>query len=112
MRIYGRQIKKAAYRPSASPILLRNSIFILYLAGPPTWLDTHADPGSYIVCDGIGIFSAYACAVQSLLGQINNNFAVLLVVIVPQIVPMKYISTTLGAHKSVGVIQFNCFSNL
>lgn len=27
--------------------------------------------------------------------------AVLLVVIVPQLVPLKYVSTTLGAHKSV-----------
>ena len=30
-----------------------------------------------------------------------TEFSVLLVVLVPQLVPMKYVSTTLGAHKSV-----------
>jgi hypothetical protein len=78
---------------------------MLYLARPPTCLDTHADPSSYIVCDGLRILSAYAFAVRSLPGRINNRSVVLLVVIVPQIVPMKYVSTTLGAHKSVGVMS-------
>ena len=37
----------------------------------------------------------------SLIVHASNGHIVLLVVIVPRIVPLKYVSTTLGAHKAV-----------
>lgn len=36
----------------------------------------------------------------------DEQSLVLLVVIVPQLVPMRYVSTTLGAHKSVSALEF------
>lgn len=79
---------------------------MLFLACPPAYVDTHAAPGNCVIWDGHRVFSPYAFATVNQLIPMIELIAVLLVVIVPQLVPLKYVSTTLGAHKSVSGIQF------
>jgi len=74
---------------------------MLFLACPPTLVDTHTDPCNHSIWDGYRVLSPYAFVTASWLVSNINHAAVLLVVIVPQLVPLKYVSTTLGAHKSV-----------
>lgn len=71
-----------------------------WFALSPSWTKTPV-PGivSFAIGHGFSpcMFLVLFCVVFSL----NLSFAVLLVVLVPKIVPSKYISTALGAHKSV-----------
>jgi len=70
---------------------------------PPS--QTHT-PWPAIVCFGAAIgFSPRRSSRFSPLSQ-TNLLPVLLVVIVPRIVPLEYVSTTLGLHKSVRALAF------
>jgi hypothetical protein len=106
VRICRGQIEKAANSSPTLPAVVRTSSFMLFLACPPAYVDTHADPGNCIIWDGYRVFYPYAFAIVDQLIPIIEPVAVLLVIIVPQLVPLKYVSTTLGAHKSVSSIQF------
>lgn len=44
--------------------------------------------------------------------QNPDVFLVLLVVIVPRIVPLEYVSTALGLHKSVRTLSSTCITVL
>ncbi|KAJ6604678.1 major facilitator superfamily domain-containing protein [Mycena vulgaris] len=87
-------------RPMAVMLLVLSSVFTLgayaWLALPPTWTGT-AKPA--IAAFGFG----------------HGFSPLLLVLLVPKIVPLKYISTALGAHKSLeqtGATIFQTLSGL
>ena len=73
---------------------------MLFMARAPASMDEDTGSRRHIIRNWLRILPAYVFAL-SLLAQIINHTAVLLVIVVPQLVPMKYVSTTLGAHKSV-----------
>ena len=70
-----------------------------WLVLPPAWTRTPV-PAVVVYATGIG-FSP--CKLTSLYLIIIHDVydVVLLVVLVPQLVPYKFVSTTLGVHKSV-----------
>ena len=76
-----------------------------WLAAPPQWTKSPL-PGIISFAGGVGFsprkFRTSACCRADLP-------EVLLVVIVPTIVPLKYVSTTLGVHKSVSAAR-HCFT--
>lgn len=72
----------------------------LWTTLPPAQTRT---PWPAIVCFGTALGFAPRRSAQSPAPTGHNPCLVLLVVIVPRIVPLEYISTTLGLHKSVCV---------
>ena len=76
----------------------------IWLALPPSWTETPM-PGIASFAIGNG-FSPCELVIlsQGLCIDVPTEHAVLLVVMVPRIVPSKYVSTTLGAHKAVSLL--------
>lgn len=74
----------------------------LWMALPPALTLT---PWPAIVCFGTAMGFAPRKSTGLSTFPNSNNFLVLLVVIVPRIVPLEYVSTTLGLHKSVCVLS-------
>lgn len=70
-----------------------------WLALPPSTSKT-AIPGIASYALGIG-FSPRKPCVRPEMERVLTDQTVLLVIMVPRIVPLKYVSTTLGAHKAV-----------
>ena len=70
------------------------------MARASAYMDTDTGSGRHAIRKWLRILPAYVFALSPL-AQIINYTTVLLVIVVPQLVPMKYVSTTLGAHKSV-----------
>jgi hypothetical protein len=95
-------------RPIVLQLLTLSSCFTLacyfWLALPPAWTKT-AIPSVALFGIGHG-FSPCMSMWLSFSPQVARDadfVAVLLVVIVPQIVPLKFVPTALGAHKSVSM---------
>jgi hypothetical protein len=101
VRLCRRQIEKSADNSSALPVIFCVANVILFLACSTTNVDTHSSPSDRGVWDRCRFFSPYVLQLLASLASVIYYVAVLLVVIVPQLVPLKYVSTTLGAHKSV-----------
>lgn len=95
--ICGRLVDRFKHRPIVIQLFVLSSVCTMlcytWLALPPQWTQTPA-PGA--IAFGFG-----------------HGFApLLLVVIVPQIVPLKYVSTALGAHKSLEQTGSTIFQTL
>lgn len=73
-----------------------------WLAMPPQWTRSPM-PGIISFAGGIG-FSPRKFGTSMLCHADTSE--VLLVVIVPSIVPLKYVSTTLGVHKAVSATRY------
>lgn len=71
----------------------------IWLALPPHFTKTPI-PAIISFATGHG-FSPCEPIKQSFITEMLTRSTVLLVVVVPRIVPLKYVSTTLGAHKAV-----------
>lgn len=100
-------VDRYKHRPIVIRLLLLASVLTLccfaWLALPPSW--THG-PGPAIAAFGIGHgFSPCECHLALPSERITDFGQVLLVLLVPKIVPQKFISTALGAHKSVCYIR-------
>jgi hypothetical protein len=80
-----------------------------WLVLPPAWTRTPS-PAVAAFATGIG-FSPCELAPLYLTVIHGVHDSVLLVILVPQLVPLKFVSTTLGVHKSV-IYCYNsvCFS--
>lgn len=76
----------------------------MWLVLPPSWTGTPT-PAVVAIATGIG-FSPCKLTLFCLTIIHGVRGLVLLVVLVPQLVPFKFVSTTLGVHKSV-----NCCSS-
>ena len=73
----------------------------VWLVLPPETIHGNVWPAIASFAAGIG-FSPRTSGFDAVIWEhILTQASVLLVVVVPQLVPMKYVSTTLGAHKSV-----------
>lgn len=72
-----------------------------WLAAPPQWTRSPL-PGIISFAGGVG-FSP--CEFLTFTLSRANHLEVLLVVIVPTIVPLKYVSTTLGVYKAVSATR-------
>ena len=73
----------------------------VWLVLPPETIHDNVWPAIASFAAGIG-FSPRTSGFDAVIWEhILTQASVLLVVVVPQLVPMKYVSTTLGAHKSV-----------
>lgn len=72
-----------------------------WLAAPPSWTRSPL-PGIISFAGGVG-FSPRKFRTSTLCRA--DPLEVLLVVIVPSIVPLKYVSTTLGVHKAVSATR-------
>lgn len=95
--ICGFLVDRFKHRPIVVQLLLASSCLTLsaytWLALPPTWTQI---PGPAIALFAMG-----------------HGFApLLLVVLVPKIVPLKYVSTALGAHKSLEQTGSTIFQTL
>lgn len=101
VRIGRRQFETASNCSPALPAVLRASNLQLFLACPITHVDMHTNSGNCCIWNRCRILSMYAPFALIVFVQTMNDAAVLLVVIVPQLVPMDYVSTALGMHKSV-----------
>lgn len=96
---------KLKKRPIVLQLFLLSSalqmLCYFWLVLPPSWTGT-ALPGIVSFGAGIGFSPRMFFLMELPYRTLNaHSSPVLLVVIVPQIVPLKYVSTTLGAHKSV-----------
>ena len=74
-----------------------------WLALPPSWTKSPM-LGIVSFASGHG-FSPCKCLLRSRSDALLTMMLVLLVVIVPRLVPAKYVSTTLGAHKAVSSVD-------
>lgn len=98
----GYLVDRYKHRPIVVQLLFMASLSTLasyaWLAAPPAWTGT-PEPAILLYAIGHGIIPCMwrDCSDYNL----TNTFGVLLVVIVPQLVHLKYVSTALGVHKSV-----------
>ena len=100
MWLHCRPFQTAAHSFAAILVFVCFTTALLYLALATSVVDTYTIPRHHLFWCRHWLLSLY---VRTLLltPYLANVIPVLLVVIVPQLVPIKYVSTTLGAHKSV-----------
>lgn len=75
------------------------------MAGSATEMDKNTPAWNYHLCWWCRIFSTQVSH-STLCRHSADPLKVLLVVIVPTIVPLKYVSTTLGVHKAVSATRY------
>ena len=79
-------------------------IALFLLDGPTSDSNPDTLAGHCLFWNGVGFRTASVTIISHTFPD-SDFFPVLLVVIVPRIVPLEYISTTLGLHKSVSVSE-------